>query len=118
MGRVARCFGDPEDMDFDHLPDSADVQITEESLKGKLENKQEMERVAEILIKQENYEGARKVWDHIEVVGQVIQAENDKKKAAQDEQYELAMRLRDDINALKEKLLDENQILGKEITYF
>jgi len=110
MSQLARCFGDPENLDFDHLSENTQVTVTEDSIKDKLEDKEEMKKTAEALIRLENYEGAQKIWDHIDIVDKVIQAGEDKKKAASEEQYELAMKLRDDINNYKEQLMDAVQI--------
>ena len=66
-------------MDFDHLSEASDSNITEESLKDKMNNKEEMENIAEKLIKLENYENAKSVWNHIEILDKVNQLLVDKK---------------------------------------
>jgi hypothetical protein len=109
MAQVARCFGESEIIDFDHLPESK-PEITRNSLLGKLEDEQEMTKVAEEMIKMENYTGAQKIWDHVDLINKVQKILDDKKQAAADEKYELAMKLRDEASELQNKMLNEQQI--------
>ena len=97
-------------MDFDHLSEASDSNITEESLKDKMNNKEEMENIAEKLIKLENYENAKSIWNHIEILDKVNQLLVDKNKAASEEDYELAMKLRDQINQQKASMLSEKVV--------
>ena len=71
MKQIAKAFGESENIDLDHLKETETVIYTIELLKGKLENKTEMEAVANQLIKQENYKAAEKIWDHNEVVEKI-----------------------------------------------
>lgn len=109
MARVARCFGESENLDFDHLPESR-PSISIDSLKGKLEDESEMTKVAEEMIQMENYTGAQKIWDHIDLIHKVKKILDDKKQAAADEKYELAMQLRDEAAQIQDKMLNEQQI--------
>ena len=69
-----------------------------------------MEKIAELLIKLENYESAKSIFNHIEILEKVNELLVDKNKAASEEDYELAMKLRDQINKHKESLLSEKDI--------
>lgn len=109
MAKVARCFGETENIDFDHLPESRPT-ISIDSLKGKLEDESQMTKVAEEMIQVENYTGAQKIWGHIDLIHKVKKILDDKKKAAADEKYELAMQLRDEAAQLQDKMLNEQQI--------
>ena len=71
MKQIAKAFGESENIDLDHLKETETVIYTIELLKGKLENKTEMEAVANQLIKLENYKAAEKIWDHNEVVEKI-----------------------------------------------
>lgn len=112
MNKIAKTFGDSANLDFDHLPESSSPVFTKEYLKDKLENKEEMKKVADALVKQENYDEAQKIWTHIDLIDKVNKALADKQKAAAEEKYELAMKLRDDANSYKEQMLNEKQIVA------
>ena len=54
-----------------------------------------MKKIAEQSIKLENCENAKSIFNHIEILDKVNELLVDKKKAASEEDYELAMKLRD-----------------------
>lgn len=111
MTKIANYFGDEDVIDFDHLPEHHSPRVDKDSIKDKLENKEEMGQLADQLIKMENYEGAKRIWKHVDVLDEMKTALAEKKKAASEEKYELAMKYRDEINQLKEDMLSESDVV-------
>ena len=109
--KVANFFGDFGALALDGVSDTKKISFTEESLQGKLEDKETLESAIKQLIKQENYSGAEKIWKHIDIIDKIGKVLEDKKKAAAQEQYEQAMKLRDEADKMKEDMLNEKEIM-------
>lgn len=71
MAQVARWFGESDHVDFDESLNVYSTSVTPESLTGKLDNKEEMKKIAESLANYENYEGAQRLWDHIDAIDKI-----------------------------------------------
>lgn len=112
MSRVSVCFGDSGLVDFNSIKELTHKVWTEESLKDKIEDVNEMLIIADELIKLEKYTAAKMIEAHIKNIDEVKKLLQDKAKAASEEKYELAMQLRDEINTLKSQLMTVPEILA------
>lgn len=98
-------------MDFNNISSFAQTSIDIDTLKSKIEDSNYMQQVSDTLIKLENYEGAKKVLEHINIITLIQKHTVDKNKAAAEEQYEVAKSLRDEIINLKAKLIIPETVL-------
>lgn len=112
MNQIARSFGDSGYIDFYSSSSLSQSSIDSETLEAKIEDSDYMQQVSGTLIKIENYEGAKKVIEHINLLALIQKYTADKNKAAAEEQYEVAKTLRDEIINLKSKLLTPAAVLS------
>ena len=110
LNEVSNFFEDSQNDSEDHFAFNANS-INQNLLIDKIEDKNLMKKIADMLIKHENYDGANKIYDHIEILSKIQKLSEEKNVAVSEEQYDTAKILKNEITELRLQLMSPEAVM-------
>ena len=108
LSQISKFFGESNSSGSQHFSINS---ISIDSLSSKIEDKAYIHKIADALIKLENYDGANKLYEHIELLSKLQSLSDEKSKAVAEEQYDIAKALKNEISDLKRQLMNPDTMI-------